>query len=1113
MSWNKNDSTKGNIKSAKNAKTACLGSNLVLFSYLLHLFGVSSLDMLSENDLKDSENEGIGPEGHSYYYELLANDILYKRRKISREKLLEYDENILRHTRALGRDIVWKYFQYLALLFCEIYLDKYFSDKEGLKEELNIFLAKFSEGGKTSTALSPYKLEDLNKIAMFCATGSGKTLLMHVNLLQMRHYAKGKFNNTLLITPNEGLSHQHLAEYGASHISATLFDKNAGLLTGEISVIEITKLGEEAGEKTVALSSFGADNLVFVDEGHRGSSGDVWKKNRDALSSCGFAFEYSATFAQAIAAQGTGRAMLLEEYGKSIAFDYSYKHFYNDGYGKEFGILNLKSDEASVRELYLTGALLGFYEQLLFYNENRALVKELMIEAPLMVFVGGSVNAVRKEGGKEVSDVVYALLFLDSFLKEGGRFALHIKAILSHDSGLKNADGSDIFANRFSYLLKSEVYKRGEVAIYNNMLRLVFNHEGLGFDALELGSSNIEVESKFDSTALAGTGAGILGGHLMLTLLKSADGEIALRSHHNDYFGVINVGDSKRLADLCEGSGLEVRDDPFLGSMFYEINKKGSKLKMLIGSKKFSEGWSSWRVSSMGLLNVGKKEGSQIIQLFGRGVRLKGKGFCLKRSSALGMQDFGQETCESLNIFGICANYMKEFREYLEVEGLSVGEMVKIELPVTYKRAKSEYEALHIVALEKGKKDAFKKEEYRKLALEPKLAPVKLSLYVDVDSLDSASTGGTKLEKNKEVIAKKALALLNFERLYFGMLAYKKMMRYDNLAIGKEALSSLLASSDWYTLYAPKDSLRLDDCKALTRLENTMLSLLRLYIKAFYERERAIYENEYLRLSTLHEDASNLIDKYEVMVDKSSQVFARVSEIKDVLCERGCLKPFAQEDFSVFSIKPHIYSPLLYKAKDLRTLRIMPVELNDGEQKFCHDLDAHISALEARCKDMQVYLLRNQSKKGVGLFAGGNFYPDFIMWIKYKGVEYITFIDPKGLLNLDVQESGKIKLAKEIKVLERELNSKLALQVRGAVGAKVDAGANSSAGGFKAGDGSCPHIVLNSFIISVTSYKDLRAQVGLPRSHYDENHVLFIEEGGYVGKMFGMILGGTLSSF
>ena len=38
----------------------------------------------------------------------------------------------------------------------------------------------------------------------------------------------------------------------------------------------------------------------------------------------------------------------------------------------------------------------------------------------------------------------------------------------------------------------------------------------------------------------------------------------------------------------------------------------------MIGSMKFTESWNSWRMSTMGLLNVGSTEGSQIIRLFGR---------------------------------------------------------------------------------------------------------------------------------------------------------------------------------------------------------------------------------------------------------------------------------------------------------------------------------------------------------------------------------------------------------------------------------------------------------------------------------------------------------------
>ena len=68
-------------------------------------------------------------------------------------------------------------------------------------------------------------------------------------------------------------------------------------------------------------------------------------------------------------------------------------------------------------------------------------------------------------------------------------------------------------------------------------------------------------------------------------------------------------------------------------SLFADINNESSPVNILIGSKKFNEGWSSWRVSVMGLMNVGRSEGSEIIQLFGRGVRLKGFEYSLKRSS------------------------------------------------------------------------------------------------------------------------------------------------------------------------------------------------------------------------------------------------------------------------------------------------------------------------------------------------------------------------------------------------------------------------------------------------------------------------------------------------
>ncbi len=98
-------------------------------------------------------------------------------------------------------------------------------------------------------------------------------------------------------------------------------------------------------------------------------------------------------------------------------------------------------------------------------------------------------------------------------------------------------------------------------------------------------------------------------------------------------------------------------------------------VNLLIGSKKFTEGWSSWRVSTMGQLNIGRGEGAQIIQLFGRGVRLKSCTPSLKRSNQTNLPEGVERpkhisVLETLAIFGIHADYMAQFRDYLMEEGL-----------------------------------------------------------------------------------------------------------------------------------------------------------------------------------------------------------------------------------------------------------------------------------------------------------------------------------------------------------------------------------------------------------------------------------------------------------
>ena len=368
---------------------------LVLNQWLLSLFGVKNFKDLADL-LKGGRQTIYDKDSGSHFYQLLTNGRETNNQLLDNLKLKAYDDNILRHTECIssGRDrpVRWEYFQYLALIFTEIYLDQYFSDPDEMREELNKFLQNKTELGLPSYA----DTDELSKIAFWSATGSGKTLLMHVNILQYLHYLEQynqtkNLNRIILLTPNEGLSKQHLDELlDQSRIEARIFDKNADIALvycdKPIEIIEVTKLDEKMGDAKVAVDAFEENNLVLIDEGHRGSSGEAWMEYRKRLAHKGFSFEYSATFGQAFGASDNG---LTKEYAKCILFDYSYKFFYEDGYGKNFHILNFAGGEqGNAQQIYLTACLLSFYQQLHQYADRKDVVKKYNIEKPLWVFVG-----------------------------------------------------------------------------------------------------------------------------------------------------------------------------------------------------------------------------------------------------------------------------------------------------------------------------------------------------------------------------------------------------------------------------------------------------------------------------------------------------------------------------------------------------------------------------------------------------------------------------------------------------------------------------------------------------------------------------------------------------
>ncbi len=1036
-----------------------LERRLVLLAWLNRHFGFED----NEDFLKSlaEADHGFSDTGMAF----VTTQLLSRGSKcrLSREKLANYDANIERHLEKINRKrirpIVLRYFQHLSLLYTEIYLDRYFHDRANLLAELNRFVADRNID-KLPGDIQDAKFTDdeLGKVAYWMATGSGKTLLFHINYHQFLHYAREarqEIDNILLITPNDNLTTQHLEEMEASGIPCARFSlTESGLgMKDTVRVFEITKLvtQKKGSGLSVPVEAFEGHNLVFVDEGHKGtgSEAETWRKRRLALGQGGFTFEYSATFGQALDA--TKRDAVTEEYAKSILFDYSYKYFYRDGFGKDFHILNLKDYQAK-DDIYtlLLANLLSFYEQRLYFEDNREEIKDYLLEPPLWLLICSRVGAKNAE-------IVTVLEFFARFLPNTKGWAVNkIQSILQGKSGIQTEDGRDMFEGHLTYLRREKLPDPKKV--FDGILKKVF-----------LAAS---------------------AGELEIRQLTSSKNEVALRVAGTETpFGVIAIGsvnDFKKIM-ASEAPGLAITEDAIQQPLFPRIKYASSPQTILIGAKMFMEGWSSWRVANIGLLNVGVSEGSEIIQLFGRGVRLKGYGFDLKRSEKVKRHD-GRDhpphirVLERLNIFAVRANYMSRFRDYLEREGINTGGFLEMELPLWTNKAFLK-EDLYRPQLPQGRR--FEDEE--DLVLEStEDVRVRLDVATRVTAMQSKSTGGV-FEASGSVghavrIEPGALSLLDWALLHTELQEYKQTRRFRNLAIPVSAPRDILSREEpcLYELVAADELVNPTTSDGLERLHRLASTLLKKYVERFYQQRRLRWESKQMTYETLKVADENF-QPYRVSVPRSDPRL--VKELHDVIKKAkklaGKAKPegiYAGDmllDLPNVHFDRHLYQPLLVARKN-GEIKAVPPLLVESERKFVEDLRSFCqSEADGLLRGVELFLLRNLGRgKGIGFFESCGFYPDFILWIKSRGKQRIVFIEPHGLLHEAAGfHSEKLSLHKRL----RE-HSKDALK-----------------------SPKLKHLSVDAFVVSRSPYDQLsglwRTDKGARRSRdeFTADHILFQE--------------------
>ncbi|MXX05284.1 MAG: hypothetical protein F4Z71_00810 [Gammaproteobacteria bacterium] len=971
-----------------------LESQLALNRYVCACFGFEATrDLLAE--FKNLRGESQSDESHP----VLSRIADRAGNKVDSNFLRQYGVNIRTHSERLRigarHPRNWKPHQYVALLLAEYYLHSWFEDADEMCRKLNLF----KNSDSTIRQLPNYETNDLATLAFQSATGSGKTLIMHAHLLQYQHYAKrfGRAtDNIYLVTPDADMSAQHLREMRQSRIAARLFQKDAG--TGifgmqPVQIIDIHKLGDETKDVVVDVRELGTRNLVLVDEGHLGMAGTdaVTRQRRGKLAADGFTLEYSATFNQIVENEE-----LLSHYSKCLLFDYSYRHFYRDGYGKDHSVANLATGlQDENHRAYQVGAMLLFYQQTKIYEQLGSNWADYNITRPLWVMLGHTVTTAKgKLSAKGRTDIVEIIRFLHWVLEGRKEVEREIEAVLAGEAGLLSDTGSsDWFTERLSWLKLQDLTP---MAMYDDLCQNLFH--GVG--------------------------------SLHLVYLTQGQGELHLKSSENgEVFGVINVGAPSEVYKLLREGDVGInaythREAGFTERLFRDVDAPDSPVNILIGAKKFIAGWNSWRVSTMTLLNVGVGQGPQIIQMFGRGVRLKGLGFSLKRHKQLDapIPEYSEELSllETLNIFGLRADYMKKFKEMLGKEQIQ-PDMELFKIPVKTQLPKSV--TLPMLRTRIGK--TFEADGDKvKLTLANYQHVARLDLY---SKMQTVGDGDEDLEDHTKKLYRfdAEIALFDKSRIYNSLLAFKQRRKMHNLELGTGFVDQLMGNNDWYQLYAPKSAVRLRSMSDVKTQENRFIDLACKLIEANWKIGVWNWEKENKEVGELKSDDVSIIKEYTVAVETE---FLKVSEGRqkdwrtlvddiDELCEKMEERKLPSLGLEIIMPSRHAYVPVIYQ-HDKSRVTIKPLPLNKGEKQTVQELVALVG--KPPIADFELYLLRNASRSGTGFYGKDAYYPDFICWLIGQDETHMIFLDPKGLVHGD--NHAKIDLHKSIRDVEQHLD-------------------------------------------------------------------------------------------
>lgn len=868
------------------------------------------------------------------------------------------------YNQLLSRPFSLRYYQILALYFTEHVLEQ----------------KRAGRGFAAQKAL-----------VYWMATGSGKTLLMHLNVLQyIEHIGGGAAFDELqiiLTTPGVNLIEQHERELGEVVRQLNrLYNNRIKLTVATTGAL----LNKEPGFFNLPDSSR-LFRLVLVDEGHIGLAGGgkdlgAFKQLREDLlkPANSFLFEYSATY-HGIADKH------VRDYEEQIIYDYNYYRFFKDGYGKDYALQSLADDrfaDTGKSEAPFFAATFDTLHDKLLAHQRLSVSQaqgagELPFAGqfphrPLLAFMGNTVEDPKNEGK------------LDK-------------------SGKGNDEVSDIRKLLVWLARLNQAEREAYAAVFNNHCQ----------------------------------------GKLTLTRCPGVNDEIWLSWGEDEYWGLINVGNGEKFFRDCEEhaqlrhdngeSLITLRKAPIVNGRYHftSVDDLASPINVLVGSRKFAEGWNCYRVSIIGLINLGSSKGNKIIQIFGRGVRLQGLRGDGKRQNLEHCGDYAElldddtpgkllRRLETLNVYSLNRSWLETFLKALEqdlpmIAGpytldvqpavVQVGSEKQKRRPAdfaeyqhklqTFKIGRSEFDSPLRILLDDEHVWHWEYVVAGQPCSSGHLRPQRFSLDYRADC---AQAGENLVHALIECLQQRNAFVPTYD-LQSRLLGWCRQQRVQlyrrNAAVCRPlTLADLLSVTD-SVLYDTELSDRSWPVveRLLDEVQRDLLE--KVFHKVRYDIDKRQYRFEPVRQSTPGVPG-DFIERYTLTCEFDDAAKKEAFEQDaDTLAQ---LQLDLQESHGDY----HLYEPLLNEATDkllhkykLQRIGISPDSLNAGERKFLRDILKFIEVNYPR-DPREFYLMRNvESLRSIGLYLEGEtrvFYPDFALWIVDDKANKTTLalFDPKG---------------------------------------------------------------------------------------------------------------------